>query len=1231
MATLKVTVHEARDLPVMDRTTGLADTYVVVKLNDIDYTTEIVHMTCNPVWNRVFRLDTPDLLVLQEDPLEVRVYDHDIFSRDDIVGHTFVDCNSMVLKSTPSISGWFPLFDTSTAGIRGEIRLTLRIKFYTAENPLAPRLPKRCVWQMQPQRDTKSTHNANTTCSPNPLPPSVYPCTLSDLEPLPATRGNHPSLTTEEEGILIFSVWRLDPSVYRVESMLSMVEELIVKADPEHSKLTNLRSTRSTNEARIIQLYKLSGKVRRQLARKVVEMHCNAVLGYVEEFDMESNGIIVRAYGTPCVLSVVTVVNPDKKGSLSSRHAGAVKANNQICDSPVTRDSTLPTPLQMPLSVAGSDLAPQNLAPVSPQIPSGEGIFTQYQQRAGVASVPHQTPNNHSAMIPAASAHENNSFGVTKLENTATDTQMPSAAAGTRTTVLILTVKDLPCGMIKHIGGHISAMSVKIVAKMKSRHLISQERDAWWRELREELKANALAFHCNAIMGYEETVLYHEDVAVLSLFGTAVMLDMTLHPLRSGPELLYQLFRKRFSSTRACSLLHAYARVARYRDTKGERDGQFLCNVCHSKLVPEVLLTSCAMPQELTYTGNPRLVQAVVTKEKSAVRGVGLALAVSQALPYIEYSLHKQLLFSLKVQKLNAVFGIRVSISISHNTVIGTLTGTGCCLAGLPVPSPPRVQVSDPALRNNDAVVQLKAIAEQRSRSRHGHSIGAATTSCPRSVESNVRGSFSSRELSEERGDDFNTSTNWCDTESPNSSCSFHEACGVTRPEKTSDYIVRIDDEEEAEMMLGMSEDLSFEDSLLVTVPYLPESTNVYCSQGRIVLNTRFTLPQSHNGVTSIGTVSQCFADAKRSYAQTVSRAALRRSDRSLLRNMCVTSYACDCFFEPNSGDMHIRMEGCLMTCTTAQLARLTELGERSIKECTRRMELHPRPASRSPSTLSTTSKVEGYCSTGAGAGNNTGKCFLHLEPKIFSMSNAPYTFPYVFRTDAPPAGQWWDEANTTSISAPSSVFEFYRDNTTRRTALERKLKSAFSVVTGFISGIIKPSQARANRRARAEAERRGAAGVSDKKRSDGYLLHQVTQRIPANLSSFETSDPVVVFTSQDFVAGQAIKRYVGRLSQHFIREAYEVDNSKDLGIFFQQTEIEIQCMVQAMVILMGGNALLKHRVTYHEVWDSDGSGCASLFATVTGDVVETCAVPLVQLVSEKDFGKGGESPCGDT
>lgn len=45
---------------------------------------------------------------------------------------------------------------------------------------------------------------------------------------------------------------------------------------------------------------------------------------------------------------------------------------------------------------------------------------------------------------------------------------------GGRANVHILTVKDLPAGCIVYMGGYISARSVKIVSKVKSRQVIAQ-------------------------------------------------------------------------------------------------------------------------------------------------------------------------------------------------------------------------------------------------------------------------------------------------------------------------------------------------------------------------------------------------------------------------------------------------------------------------------------------------------------------------------------------------------------------------------------------------------------------------------------------------------------------------------------------------------------------------------------------------------------------------------------
>lgn len=46
---------------------------------------------------------------------------------------------------------------------------------------------------------------------------------------------------------------------FRIEKVAGMVEELLGKADPEHQTLQNFRTSRTTNDARMLQFFRLSG------------------------------------------------------------------------------------------------------------------------------------------------------------------------------------------------------------------------------------------------------------------------------------------------------------------------------------------------------------------------------------------------------------------------------------------------------------------------------------------------------------------------------------------------------------------------------------------------------------------------------------------------------------------------------------------------------------------------------------------------------------------------------------------------------------------------------------------------------------------------------------------------------------------------------------------------------------------------------------------------------------
>ena len=84
-----------------------------------------------------------------------------------------------------------------------------------------------------------------------------------------------------------------------VAQVIDLVGALSVKDDPEFDFRDRLRSARESNEMRRKLLAKMSGKLRRKLAKETALLGGNAVLGYREEFDLEGEyGIVARGYGT---------------------------------------------------------------------------------------------------------------------------------------------------------------------------------------------------------------------------------------------------------------------------------------------------------------------------------------------------------------------------------------------------------------------------------------------------------------------------------------------------------------------------------------------------------------------------------------------------------------------------------------------------------------------------------------------------------------------------------------------------------------------------------------------------------------------------------------------------------------------------------------------------------------------------------------------------------------------
>lgn len=137
------------------------------------------------------------------------------------------------------------------------------------------------------------------------------------------------------------------------------VEELVVNEDPEYQWIDRIRTPRASNEARQrlislmsgeeihgyspfisflflinlgITLFFFLGELQRKIGLKVLEMGGNAVVGYLQCFDLEGeSGLVVRAIGTACTLEKLS--SGSAPSTTTHVHPNTAPASN-ACNSP---------------------------------------------------------------------------------------------------------------------------------------------------------------------------------------------------------------------------------------------------------------------------------------------------------------------------------------------------------------------------------------------------------------------------------------------------------------------------------------------------------------------------------------------------------------------------------------------------------------------------------------------------------------------------------------------------------------------------------------------------------------------------------------------------------------------------------------------------------------------------------------------------------------------------------
>ncbi|XP_036036530.1 C2 domain-containing protein 5 isoform X11 [Onychomys torridus] len=579
---LKVKIVAGRHLPVMDRASDLTDAFVEVKFGNTTFKTDVYLKSLNPQWNSEwfkFEVDDEDL---QDEPLQITVLDHDTYSANDAIGKVYIDIDPLLYSEAATvISGWFPIYDT-IHGIRGEINVVVKVDLFNDLNRFR-----------------------QSSC-----------------------------------GVKFFCTTSI-PKCYRAVVIHGFVEELVVNEDPEYQWIDRIRTPRASNEARQRLISLMSGELQRKIGLKVLEMRGNAVVGYLQCFDLEGeSGLVVRAIGTACTL--------DKLSSPAAFLPACNSPSKEMKESPLVHPpshgcrSTHNSPIH---TATGSRLT-QNFSVSVPTL-----IYT--------------------GMGSGSAGKEGGPFKALLRQQTQSALEQREFP--------FLTLTAFPPGLLVHVGGVVSARSVKLLDRIHNPDE-PETRDAWWAEIRQEIKSHAKALGCHAVVGYSESTSICEEVCILSASGTAAVLNPRFLQEGTVEGSLDQRIEENLPV--GCGFCHIP-----YDELNMPFPAHLTyCYNCRKQKVPDVLFTTIDLPTDAVVVGKGCLIQARLCRLKKKAQAEANATAISNLLPFMEYEVHTQLMNKLKLKGMNALFGLRIQITVGENMLMGLASATGVYLAALPMP-----------------------------------------------------------------------------------------------------------------------------------------------------------------------------------------------------------------------------------------------------------------------------------------------------------------------------------------------------------------------------------------------------------------------------------------------------------------------------------------------------------------------------------------------------------------
>uniref|UniRef100_A0A182R520 C2 domain-containing protein n=1 Tax=Anopheles funestus TaxID=62324 RepID=A0A182R520_ANOFN len=666
---VKVKVLAGRNLPVMDRSSDTTDAFVEIKLGNVTYKTDVCRKTLNPHWNSEWYTFEVEDAELQDEPLQVRLMDYDTYTANDAIGKVYINLSPLSHSTSKSrtgkgslMSGWLPVYDT-IHGVRGEIHVIVKVDLFTDFNKFR-----------------------QSSC-----------------------------------GVLFFHSSNI-PYGYSIAMYHGFVEELVVNDDPEYQWIDKIRTPRASNEARQLAFMKLSAQVQRKIGIKAMEMGANAVIGYMQCYDLEGDvGVVARGIGTAVSLT--------KINESFSQHIGEeiLVEEHKLSGSSDFGDGPRRT---IVIGGEGNNHASGN-SPTKLGTPIVNALLT--KDSACVPICRRSSDSDLSITPKGSSCPLDKSIGIVRNYG---------ANNGNTKSIMIMnydmlemleypffTMTKYPAGIIRYIGATVTARSVKLLERVPNPNE-PETRDSWWNEIRTEVRSHARSLGCNVILGYVEQTTIDDDICVLSATGTAAvinlqfgsdmwMADASLNASGEGgaetagkehmtSSLDRQDFDRECSGSREqtpntvegeaiydgitglgnkCTICH----VPYSLGSVNFRINAVKCSMCKNGIVPDVLITTIEIPDGVPVSGRGSLIQAQTIRLKRDLKGEANGKEISDALPFLEYELHKLLVNKLKIKGMNAIFGLRSNITIGEKTIALIATGTAVFLTALPKPLLPQI------------------------------------------------------------------------------------------------------------------------------------------------------------------------------------------------------------------------------------------------------------------------------------------------------------------------------------------------------------------------------------------------------------------------------------------------------------------------------------------------------------------------------------------------------------